>query len=85
MIHYCEHCNFKSNYKWAVRRHMSRIHEIGSDIQQNIYEASSNTQSQQNWLGLDKTHYTQNENYNEDNEDYNKMVGIAKDGKHSVI
>ena len=37
MIHYCAHCEFKSNYKWVVRRHMEKKHanqvvQIGKGI-----------------------------------------------------
>ena len=26
MIHYCEHCDFKSNHRWVVRRHADTKH-----------------------------------------------------------
>ena len=37
MIHYCAHCEFKSNHKWVVRRHLEKKHpsqvvQIGKGI-----------------------------------------------------
>ena len=28
MIHYCGHCDFKSNHKWVVRRHADTKHGL---------------------------------------------------------
>ena len=27
MLHYCQHCEYKSNHKWLVRRHMNAKHK----------------------------------------------------------
>jgi hypothetical protein len=27
MVHYCAHCDYKSNHKWCVKRHQSRKHK----------------------------------------------------------
>ena len=28
MVHYCAHCDYKSDDKWYVKRHQSRKHKI---------------------------------------------------------
>ena len=53
--------------------------KIGSNLQQNLSEASSNIQKKHNsQYGTGQNTHTQNENYNED---YNKVVGIANGWK----
>ena len=41
MIHNCLHCDFKSNYKWVVTRHMNTTHKGKSTvpIEHNVYQA----------------------------------------------
>ena len=40
MIHYCEHCDFKSNHRWVVRRHADAKH---SDAQHKFYSNNKKT------------------------------------------
>ena len=72
-IHYCNVCDYKTNRKYDKDKHLTRMH--GSNVQQNVNQAYSNIQNKHNYH--DETE--QNEN---NNEDYNKVVGIAQGWKN---
>ena len=80
-MYQCSYCNYESIYKYNVQRHehvhTQSKHEIGSNIQQNLSEASSNIQNQHNsQYGSGSTHIPI-EKHNEAIEDYREVVGIA--------
>ena len=42
MMHYCSYCDYKSNHKWVVTRHLNAIHRDRSTvpIEQNVPQKS---------------------------------------------
>ena len=46
IIHYCKFCDYKTNRKYDLDKHVTRMH--GSNVQQNVSEAYSNIQNQHN-------------------------------------
>ena len=50
MIHYCAHCNYKSQHRWNVRRHQSIKHKTPYD---EVVEHPLPTQRDEQPMNLD--------------------------------
>ena len=51
MIHQCSYCNYKSNHKWVVTRHMNNIHKAPTNTLLQPKVAYSSTENRQHLTG----------------------------------
>ena len=51
MIHRCSYCNYKSNHKWVVTRHMNNIHKAPTNTLLKPKVAYSSTEIPQHLTG----------------------------------
>ena len=67
-IHYCNVCDYKTNRKYDRDKHVTRMH--GSNVQQNVSQASSNIQNYRN------SHYGTEQNTHVPTENFGRALNM---------